>query len=131
MKSKFLLIPFVTGVLHLSAQQAVITLENPLPGNETHIVVARDEVRMINGFTYSPNTGHHFHAYTNEDMVLPVIYAAIPIVVDDRELNTDLPVGTTAGSHSVSLTGAATYQVPLLIPPGTAGMEPSVSVVTL
>ena len=129
MKSKFLLIPFVTGVLHLSAQQAVITLENPLPGNETHIVVARDEVRMINGFTYSPNTGHHFHAYTNEDMVLPVIYAAIPIVVDDRELNTDLPVGTTAGSHSVSLTGAATYQVPLLIPPGTAGMEPSVSVV--
>lgn len=129
MKSKFLLIPFVTGVLHLSAQQAVITLEDPLPGNETHIVVARDEVRMINGFSYSPNARHHFHAYTNEDLVLPVIYAANPIVVDDRELNTDLPVGTTAGSHSVSLTGAATYQVPILIPPGTAGMEPSVSVV--
>lgn len=128
MKTSILILLLLTAMLPVGAQQAVVELNEPQNPNQSQTVVARDEVWLKNGFTASPNSPNTFHAYTNEEMALPVNYAANPIVVDNRELNTSLPMGTTAGSHSVSLTGAATYQVPILIPPGTAGMEPSVSV---
>lgn len=37
-------------------------------------------------------------------------------------------VGTLAGEYSVSDSGAGAYSIPLSIPPGTAGMQPSLSV---
>lgn len=129
MKKYILFFWFALSIIHAFGQQASITLQTPLSGNENHDVVARDEIRMTNGFSFSPAGDHYFHAYTNEDMVLPVIYAENPISIDERELDYNLPVGTTAGSHSVSLSGAATYQIPILSPPGTAGMQASVSVV--
>lgn len=44
-----------------------------------------------------------------------------------KTINTSLPVGTTAATANVS-NGAATYQIPLLIPPGTNGVQPSLSI---
>ena len=41
-------------------------------------------------------------------------------------INTDKPVGTIKGVNEVSLTGASTYNIPIDLPSGTAGMTPSI-----
>ncbi len=43
--------------------------------------------------------------------------------------NTSLAVGKTPYSYGVSPTGAGTYTVPIVIPPGTMGMVPKLSIV--
>lgn len=45
-----------------------------------------------------------------------------------RTLNTSLPVGTTTGSFSVSDDGNANYHIPIVVPPGTGGMTPNISI---
>src|SRR5690606_19820306 len=47
---------------------------------------------------------------------------------DDYTIDTDLDVGFTPGAHGVSASGAATYTVPIQMPSGTNGMEPSLSI---
>jgi RHS repeat-associated protein len=42
--------------------------------------------------------------------------------------STSLPVGSLPGSVDVSPTGAANYQIPISLPPGTAGMVPNLSI---
>lgn len=37
-------------------------------------------------------------------------------------------VGTTAGSFEVAPTGAATYSIPIVVPPGVSGVEPQLSI---
>ncbi|MFO1307539.1 MAG: Ig-like domain-containing protein [Burkholderiales bacterium] len=53
-------------------------------------------------------------ATPNPDVVIPGSYPTPPI-------------GTLAGKFDVSESGAATYSIPLKVAPGTAGMEPSLS----
>ena len=60
-----------------------------------------------------------------------ILYIIIVIVLQVNftysQLDKNKSVGTTTGSFDVNLTGAATYQVPIFTPPGTAGMQPSIA----
>lgn len=44
-----------------------------------------------------------------------------------KDLPTTSPVGKTSGRHGTTLTGAATYSIPILLPAGTNGMAPNLS----
>ncbi len=46
-----------------------------------------------------------------------------------KTINTTLPVGTIPAAADVDLSGAATYSIPIIVPPGTNGVQPSLSVV--
>jgi RHS repeat-associated protein len=59
---------------------------------------------------------------------LLVYFNQIAIAVPGRTLDKTLPVGTTPGSFNVSGSGAATYSIPIIVPPGTGGMQPSLSI---
>jgi len=129
MKKIVLFLLFVTVWANLFSQQANIILNTPHNGHISYDYVARDEIKMEPVFSYKPVTGQLLVARIDENIVLPVDYALSPIDVNSRELDYSLPVGTITGSYSVNISGASTYQIPLVIPPGTAGMQPSVSLV--
>jgi RHS repeat-associated protein len=75
---------------------------------------------------YSPATDGTFAARIDEGLVFDAEYLAVP-PNSDRDLNKSLSVGSISGGLDVSSTGAATYTIPIEVPPGTAGMQPAVS----
>ncbi|MEL6671844.1 MAG: FG-GAP-like repeat-containing protein [Bacteroidota bacterium] len=46
---------------------------------------------------------------------------------NNRTINVSKPVGITKGAHEVSMSGGATYAIPLITPPGTRNMVPNLS----
>ena len=56
------------------------------------------------------------------------IYTDADYKDDARQLNTSLPVGTLPGNVNVNSDGAATYNIPIDIPSGIAGIEPALSI---
>jgi RHS repeat-associated protein len=131
MKRLCLLIP----ALVLSCQGAIAQnyaifheLDAPLSPGQSYEYIARDYIRLKPGFYYNPwSAALQFTGRIEEDGVYPVSYFDDPITVTNRQLNTDLAVGTLVGSQGVSQTGAVTYAIPLSVPRGTAGMEPSLT----
>ncbi|MFO7370174.1 MAG: RHS repeat-associated core domain-containing protein [Bacteroidales bacterium] len=88
-------------------------------------VVARDWVLLNPGFSTNSLYNHAFSAQVDETLVVNTTYlnAAPPV---NRTLDPSLAVGSIPGNLNVNDIGAATYTIPIDIPPGTAGMNPTV-----
>ncbi len=60
----------------------------------------------------------------------PVTYLSAEEIPDpvSREINTSFQAGSINGQSSVGPDGSANYNIPIIIPPGTNGMQPSISI---
>ncbi len=93
--------------------------------------IARDYITLNPGYEINGEAGIEKELKIDESLVFSADYRpegdyANPLT---RKIDKSKPVGSMAGSGSVTPTGGAAYQVPLILPPGTAGMQPNVSVV--
>jgi RHS repeat-associated protein len=76
----------------------------------------------------SNSTGEASGTYTLTALGSNGCSASASVMVYGRLLDTSLPEGSTVGAFNVSSSGNATYSVPIPVPPGTAGMQPNVSI---
>ncbi|HCM60541.1 MAG TPA: hypothetical protein DIS74_09245, partial [Bacteroidales bacterium] len=128
MKKYILLLIFCIILGTAFGQDAILTLNSPLSGNQNK--VARDAIIMNPGFSYTPSSGNAFTASINAGLILPVTYSSgDPYASPNYLLDTAYLPGYQTGSPSVSPTGASVYEIPLFAPQGTGGMDPDLSIV--
>lgn len=106
------------------------TIIKKFPETGTHHYEARDAIYFKAGYSFTSDEGTTMSATINPDLECYTEYLNIYSLpdLDQRELDKSLPVGSTNGGFDVSPTGGATYQIPIFTPPGTAGMQPQISI---
>ncbi len=107
------------------AQVYEITLNSPESGVKFY--EARNSITFEAGYSYTANGGTlvaEIASLEIPDVTESVVFNNT-INPDLYSINTSLPVGKTPGALNVA--GSATYSIPLDIPKGTAGMQPSIS----
>lgn len=114
---------FVLCMSHLLAQQT-ISLNNQTSG----VYKARDQIRLIPGFRSSAQSIGNFNASIDRQIVLNTNYLTADQITTLRQNTVNPQVGSTAGSFNVSATGGATYSVPITVPSGPGGLQPSLSI---
>ena len=115
------------GLYYVHAQTNPITITvNTDESGTSQQRIARDNVTLLPGFKFTPTSTTQWLGKTDPNMICNVPYQQ-PIEPGDRPINTSLPVGSTPGQAGVTQTGAATYTIPIYIAPGTASMQPSLS----
>lgn len=114
---------------HINADDVKeITLNSAISGNQTY--VARDAIYLKPGFSYQSGANTTFTAQVNEQIALPAEYVSTVPSAKNRTLDRNkYLVGSTPGQFSVSPSGAAIYQVPIEVPSGINGAQPSLSLV--
>lgn len=65
----------------------------------------------------------------NESLIEKTEITARPISASTSTTGSSVETGVTEGSLNISLTGNASYSIPILTPPGINGFEPQISVV--
>ncbi|NJK86095.1 MAG: hypothetical protein HC906_09150 [Bacteroidales bacterium] len=101
-------------------------LSSPEPVSREY--VARDYIKLLPGFSFTTEGSKTFLGRIDESLLFNTIYdnsQADP----NGSLDKTLEVGSLPGNFNVSATGAAIYSIPIEVPPGTAGMQPSLSIV--
>jgi len=131
MKKYIILFISVLGIILSSYGQKSITLSTPDNETKAYEYVARDYIRLMPGYSFKAAEGKTMRARIDNTM--------LSIPSEDTYLKPDgtttsdpaqgAAVGTIAGAMTVSPTGAAIYQIPIEIPAGINGVQPSVQLV--
>lgn len=127
-KATLIIITLILISIASLGQQYTIVLDTVLTGTQS--IVAKDAIFLSPGFQYTASVGQSFDASINSQLEIPA-YSPGNQVIDtlNRNLDHSLKVGTLPGDLDVTALGAATYQIPIFISPGTAGMQPGISIV--
>jgi len=140
---RFKIILFVSGLFFLITPKAAvaqttvtynekdITLSSDLTvTNLSYNCTARDQVVMSPGFSFKAQNGLYLSAKADNKEIHDLDEEYLSSEAQPATTpNTSFDVGTIGGSFDVSPSGAATYNVPIAVSPGTMGMQPNVSVV--
>ncbi|MDB4582941.1 FG-GAP-like repeat-containing protein [Draconibacterium sp.] len=124
MKYISLFIMLMMGSLLVRSQENDLVLTGAESGNVTH--QATNSITFDMGYSYTPNGGS-MTAEIVEPGSETISYNQTVVDPDSRAINTSYEVGTTNGSFNVNLFGAATYTIPIELPAGVAGLQPSLS----
>ena len=90
---------------------------------------ARDYIRLLPGFSFDPAGGKTLYLGIDEHILDTANYQSKQQIPNpNRNLNTSYAVGSISGEASVSPTGAAMYQIPIDVMPGTGGIQPNISI---
>jgi RHS repeat-associated protein len=104
-------------------------LTTPQSGNKTYI--ARENITLKSGFTYTATSGNVFNARIDQTLLFPPTgntYANETGTIVGSATQGAM-VGNLSGGMDVSPSGAATYTIPIEVPPGIQGMHPNISLV--
>jgi RHS repeat-associated protein len=110
-----------------------LTLNNNYLGNKPYTFQATKTVKLSPGFYSKPEPYQNLVAKINKDIIIEPGTGAIstdPVSPDyplNKLLMTSAPVGSISGKPDISSSGAFTYNVPLEIPAGVAGMAPKLA----
>lgn len=121
------LVTFFSCLTSFIFGQKEIILNSPDAGNKTY--VAKETIRLMPNYSYKGVTGQQMRAYIDPSISVPLTPQPTFSMADlSRSINTALPVGAVLGSASVTQSGSASYAIPIQLPSGTNGMQPSIAV---
>ncbi|WP_422360213.1 FG-GAP-like repeat-containing protein [Reichenbachiella sp.] len=100
-------------------------LEENMSGESRHYI-ARESIKLKNGFSYKSDATQQFNGQLR-NFELKALYEST-LTNSQGGSNNNGVAGTTPGSFNVGSTGGAAYNIPILVSPGTADMEPNLSI---
>lgn len=96
-------------------------------GPLTHI--ARNSITLLSGYQYTPSGGSLTFDIQNPVVTGSESYTYTPVDPELRTLNTSYKPGSTGGGFNIDLSGGATYNIPIEVPPGVNSLAPNLSLV--